>query len=62
MTRSAPRSEEAPEERGLGVVPGVVRRFATRDAAVPHMGWNGVVKANAASRCVARGRGCGRRG
>ena len=32
-------SEEAPEVRGLGVYPGVVKRFAT-DARVPHMGWN----------------------
>jgi len=32
-------SEEAPEVRGLGLFPGVVRRFAG-DARVPHMGWN----------------------
>ena len=32
-------SEEAPDVRGLGLYPGVVRRFA-RDARVPHMGWN----------------------
>ncbi len=32
-------SEEAPEERGLGLYPGVVRRFPA-DASVPHMGWN----------------------
>jgi imidazole glycerol-phosphate synthase subunit HisH len=32
-------SEEAPEVRGLGVYPGVVKRFAA-DARVPHMGWN----------------------
>jgi imidazole glycerol phosphate synthase glutamine amidotransferase subunit len=32
-------SEEAPNERGLGVFPGSVRRFAA-DARVPHMGWN----------------------
>ena len=32
-------SEEAPEERGLGVYPGTVRRFPV-DARVPHMGWN----------------------
>jgi glutamine amidotransferase len=32
-------SEEAPEVRGLGVYPGVVRRFPA-DARVPHMGWN----------------------
>jgi imidazole glycerol-phosphate synthase subunit HisH len=32
-------SEEAPEVRGLGLYPGVVRRFP-QDARVPHMGWN----------------------
>lgn len=33
------RSEEAPDLDGLGIYPGVVRRFDT-DARVPHMGWN----------------------
>jgi glutamine amidotransferase len=32
-------SEEAAEERGLGLYPGSVRRFPV-DARVPHMGWN----------------------
>ena len=32
-------SEEAPEVRGLGIFPGVVRRFPA-GARVPHMGWN----------------------
>ena len=32
-------SEEAPEVRGLGVFPGVVKRFPA-GARVPHMGWN----------------------
>lgn len=32
-------SEEAPEERGLGLYPGSVRRFPG-GARVPHMGWN----------------------
>jgi imidazole glycerol-phosphate synthase subunit HisH len=32
-------SEEAPEVRGLGLYPGVVRRFPA-NARVPHMGWN----------------------
>ena len=32
-------SEEASEERGLGLYPGTVRRFPA-DARVPHMGWN----------------------
>jgi len=32
-------SEEAPEARGLGILPGRIRRFAP-DQRVPHMGWN----------------------
>ncbi len=36
------QSEEAPELRGLGLFPGVIRRFAA-DARVPHMGWNEIV-------------------
>jgi imidazole glycerol phosphate synthase glutamine amidotransferase subunit len=32
-------SEEAPEVHGLGLVPGMVRRFP-ETARVPHMGWN----------------------
>ncbi|MBV8729614.1 MAG: imidazole glycerol phosphate synthase subunit HisH [Acidobacteriia bacterium] len=32
-------SEEAPDLRGLGVFPGIVRRFPAH-ARVPHMGWN----------------------
>jgi glutamine amidotransferase len=31
-------SEEAPEARGMGLLPGRVRRFST-DLAVPHVGW-----------------------
>ncbi|BBO81366.1 imidazole glycerol phosphate synthase subunit HisF [Desulfosarcina ovata] len=34
-------SDEAPEEKGLGVLPGRVVRFDV-DLAVPHMGWNGI--------------------
>mgnify|MGYP001132779249 CR=1 FL=1 len=34
-------SDEAPDERGLGILPGRVKRFAV-DLAVPHMGWNGI--------------------
>jgi imidazole glycerol phosphate synthase glutamine amidotransferase subunit len=34
-------SEEAPGVKGLGVVPGRVKRFAI-DLSVPHIGWNGV--------------------
>lgn len=40
-------SEEAPEEPGLGILPGRVQRFAT-DLAIPHIGWNGL-KARQAS-------------
>ena len=32
-------SEEAPEVRGLGIYPGIVKRFP-QSARVPHMGWN----------------------
>lgn len=32
-------SEEAPDQRGLGIFPGRVRRFPA-GARVPHMGWN----------------------
>ncbi|HET7601206.1 MAG TPA: imidazole glycerol phosphate synthase subunit HisH [Gemmatimonadales bacterium] len=32
------RSEEAPDARGLGILPGEVRRFAV-DLPVPHVGW-----------------------
>lgn len=40
-------SEEAPEEPGLGILPGRVQRF-TCDLAIPHIGWNGL-KARQAS-------------
>jgi glutamine amidotransferase len=34
-------SEESPEARGLGILPGRVRRFAERPGLkIPHMGWN----------------------
>ena len=39
------KSEEAPEERGLGLFPGEIRRFPA-DARVPHMGWNDVERKN----------------
>lgn len=32
-------SEEAPDQAGLGLFDGTIRRFTT-DARVPHMGWN----------------------
>jgi glutamine amidotransferase/cyclase len=34
-------SEEAPGAKGLGLLPGKVKRFAT-DRSVPHIGWNGL--------------------
>ncbi|MCW5213540.1 imidazole glycerol phosphate synthase subunit HisH, partial [Desulfobulbus sp. TB] len=34
-------SEEAPEESGLGIIPGRVKRFET-ELAIPHIGWNGI--------------------
>jgi imidazole glycerol-phosphate synthase subunit HisH len=34
-------SEEAPEERGLALYPGVVKRFQG-DVRIPHMGWNSI--------------------
>ncbi len=34
-------SDEAPEENGLGILPGRVKRFDV-DLAVPHIGWNGI--------------------
>lgn len=35
-------SEEAPELKGLNLLPGVVKRF-THDLRIPHMGWNEIV-------------------
>ena len=35
-------SEEAPGVPGLGIIPGMVRRFQT-ELPVPHIGWNGVI-------------------
>lgn len=34
-------SEEAPDAKGLGFIPGVVERFAI-NLSVPHIGWNGL--------------------
>ncbi|MFI5345154.1 MAG: imidazole glycerol phosphate synthase subunit HisH [Elusimicrobiota bacterium] len=36
-------SEEGPA-RGLGIIPGIVRRMAPAGRAVPHMGWNSVAR------------------
>jgi imidazole glycerol-phosphate synthase subunit HisH len=38
-------SEEAPNERGLGIFPGQIRRFPAT-ARVPHMGWNEIEPRN----------------
>jgi imidazole glycerol phosphate synthase glutamine amidotransferase subunit len=40
-------SEEAPEQRGLGLFPGQIRRFSAT-ARVPHMGWNEIEPRNGA--------------
>ena len=40
-------SEEAPEQRGLGLFPGQIRRFPAT-ARVPHMGWNEIEPRNGA--------------
>ena len=36
-------SEESPGVAGLGILPGQVKRFTTRDLSVPQIGWNGIV-------------------
>ena len=48
-------SEEAPDEPGLGIYAGTVRRFAS-GLAVPHIGWNGI-RAHKASPLFAGMRG-----
>jgi imidazole glycerol phosphate synthase glutamine amidotransferase subunit len=40
-------SEEAPEEHGLGIFPGEIKRFSAT-ARVPHMGWNEIEPRNGA--------------
>ncbi|PQP35402.1 imidazole glycerol phosphate synthase HisHF [Desulfobacteraceae bacterium SEEP-SAG9] len=35
------KSDEAPGQKGLGLIPGYVKRFDV-DLAVPHIGWNGI--------------------
>ena len=43
-------SEETPGVQGLGIVPGVVRRFKEAPGLkIPHMGWNSVVPRDATS-------------
>jgi len=36
-------SEEVPRVPGLGVIPGMIRRFATPGLSVPQIGWNGIL-------------------
>ena len=45
-------SEEAPGVSGLGVLPGVLQRFAP-PARVPHMGWNSIQPSRSESRLLA---------
>ena len=35
-------SEESPGVKGIGILPGTVRRFRVGELKVPHMGWNGL--------------------
>ncbi len=35
-------SEESPGVPGLGIIPGMVRRFRAPDCSVPQIGWNGI--------------------
>ena len=35
-------SEESPGVAGLGLIPGLIRRFEPGQLSVPHMGWNGL--------------------
>ncbi len=44
-------SEETPGVQGLGVIPGVVKRFVDQPGLkIPHMGWNSVVSREADSK------------
>jgi glutamine amidotransferase/cyclase len=36
-------SEESPGVQGLGVIPGMVKRFSTPGLSVPQIGWNGIL-------------------
>jgi glutamine amidotransferase/cyclase len=38
-------SEESPGVPGLGLIPGVVRRFESGPLSIPHIGWNGLALA-----------------
>ena len=36
-------SEESPGTKGMGIFPGEVKRFASTELKIPHMGWNQLV-------------------
>ena len=36
------QSEESPDTAGLGILPGIVRRFPDVGLKIPHMGWNSI--------------------
>jgi glutamine amidotransferase/cyclase len=42
-------SEESPGVEGLGLIPGLIRRFEPGPLSVPHMGWNGLRAARGSS-------------
>ncbi|KAJ2709327.1 Histidine biosynthesis bifunctional protein hisB [Coemansia spiralis] len=48
-------SDESPDEPGLGIVAGRVRRFDSATKAVPHMGWNAAQTVHAAPEPTATG-------
>eukprot|EP01120_Amphizonella_sp_Union-15-10_P009587 TRINITY_DN3670_c0_g1_i1.p1 TRINITY_DN3670_c0_g1~~TRINITY_DN3670_c0_g1_i1.p1 ORF type:complete len:543 (-),score=124.85 TRINITY_DN3670_c0_g1_i1:7-1635(-) len=35
-------SEESPGVPGLGIIPGIIKKFDNSTVSVPHMGWNGI--------------------
>ncbi|KAG5189412.1 imidazole glycerol phosphate synthase [Tribonema minus] len=37
-------SEESPEHKGLGIIPGAVTQFDSSQVSVPHIGWNGAIQ------------------
>ncbi len=36
------RSEEAPGKKGLGIIPGMIKKFDHKKLSVPQIGWNGI--------------------
>ena len=43
-------SEESPGVKGLGIIPGVVRKIKANGLKVPHMGWNNISLTEAGSK------------